>query len=343
MKIRKSVKTACIVISIILCIISCYNLINVNSDRGIISSKKAIYSYKNKFNYSYDVTLKDNKFMETKYSDKSKKNYVTDLIDNLELNLNYNYEGSLESDISYKYKIVGKINGVYSKDGEEVNVWEKEYTLKDETSNSKKSNNINIKEKLNLNLSEQNALVKEFQDELQMSLNTNYVVMLIVNTETTIDGEKVENEYTSSVAIDLGQKVTAISGENNLEKEDSIAKEVTSKEKSNIISIIVNGIILIASVCLFVFVIRKETVNIVKNDYKQELNRILRLCQDKIVEASTNPIADASNIVDVKDFGEMIKVSEELFKPILYWYSDNDEAEFSVISNNMVYRYILKK
>ena len=343
MKIRKSVKMACIAISIVLCIVSCYNLVNVNSDKGIISSKKAIYSYKNKFNYSYDVTLKDNKYMETKYSDKSKKNYVTDLIDNLELNLNYSYEGSLESDISYKYKIVGIINGAYTKDGEEVNVWEKEYTLKDETSNSKKSNNVNIKEKLNLNLAEQNALVKEFEDEMQMSLNTNYVVKLIVNTETTTDGEKVENEYTSSVAIDLGKKVTAVSGENNLEKEESIAKEYTSKGKANVVSIIVNGIILIASVCLFVFAYKKETVNIVKNDYRQELNRILRLCQDKIVEASTNPIADANNIVDVKDFGEMIKVSEELFKPILYWYSDNEEAEFSVMSNNMVYRYILKK
>ena len=46
----------------------------------------------------------------------------------------------------------------------------------------------------------------------------------------------------------------------------------------------------------------------------------------------------------VKDFGEIVKVSEELFKPILYWISPrNDEAWFTVMSHGVTYRYILKK
>ena len=343
MKIRKSVKVACIIVSLFVFIISCYNLINAKSDKGIISSKKAIYSYKNKFNYNYDVILKDNKYMEKTFPKNTKKNYVTDLIDNISLNLNYDYEGSKNSDILYKYKVIGKIAGVYSKDGEEVNIWEKDYNLKDEVSKNVKSEKFSIKENLDLNLSEQNNLVKEFEDEMQISLDTKYIVMLIVDTETTIDGEKVKNQYTSSVAIDLGKKVTAISGENDLEKEEYVSKDVSTKENVNKFSVVINGLLLVASVCTFVFVMSRETANIVRNDYRQELNRILRLCQDKIVEASSNPIADANNIIDVKDFGEMIKVSEELYKPILYWYSDNEEAEFSVISSNMVYRYILKK
>ena len=45
-------------------------------------------------------------------------------------------------------------------------------------------------------------------------------------------------------------------------------------------------------------------------------------------------------------FGELIKLSEELYKPILCWISEdlnNQQAWFSVISNKIRYRFILKK
>ena len=48
-------------------------------------------------------------------------------------------------------------------------------------------------------------------------------------------------------------------------------------------------------------------------------------------------------IIEVKDFGELIKLSEELYKPILYWNSNQkEEAEFFVITNNVIYKFILK-
>ena len=73
------------------------------------------------------------------------------------------------------------------------------------------------------------------------------------------------------------------------------------------------------------------------------MNRILRLCQDKIVKVSTRPEV-TGNIVVVRDFGEIVKLSEELFKPILYYMdTETEEAWFSVMSNNVTYRYILKK
>ena len=90
-------------------------------------------------------------------------------------------------------------------------------------------------------------------------------------------------------------------------------------------------------------VTKTQPINKIKNLYKYELNRILRLCQDKIVQVSAQPDVTASTIIDVKDFGEIIKVSEELFKPILYWASkETDEAWFYVMSNSVTYRYILK-
>ena len=298
MKIRKSVKYTCIIISIILFIFSCVNIVRLLAFRNSFSQNKEIYSYNNKFNYDYSVNLKDNRYMTS--DDVSKKIYVTDLIDNINLNLNYNYEGSTESDITYKYKIVGQLNGVYTKDGEENSIWEKQYILKDETTNTTKSNKIDINESLNLNLTEQNNLVKDFETEMEMSLDANYIVSLIVETNTVVDGETISNEYSKSVTINLAEKITKITGDNNLDEKEFVSKEYNAKDNINLPYLVVNVIILIISAFLFKSVIKREPLN--------------------------------------------IKLSEELFKPILYWYcEETEDAEFSVISDNLVYRYILKK
>ena len=82
----------------------------------------------------------------------------------------------------------------------------------------------------------------------------------------------------------------------------------------------------------------------VRNEFKYELNRLLRICQDKIVEVSTRPNDEKREIVFVKDFGEIVKISEELFKPILYYKkNEENEAWFTVVSEKTSYRYILKK
>jgi len=344
MKIRKSVKYTTILIAIVLIIFACFNIVNTVSSENSIKKNKEVYSYKNKFNYDYSVDLKDNKYIDEKNLDASKKNYITDLIDNINLDLNYDYVGSTESKIEYTYKIIGQLNGVYTTDNEEMKIWEKEYVLKDEMSNTETSDHISISESLALNLSEQNDLVKSFQEEMGFSIDANYVVKLIVDIKTEVKGKEIVNRYVSSVTMDLAKKVTEIRGNNNVEEENFIAKEYTDEGSINYIALVVYIVIIIVAVFMFISVIGKESTTVVKDRYRQELNRILKICQEKIVQASSNPIAENSNVIEVKDFSEMIKVSEELFKPILYWFcQETDEAQFCVISNNMVYRYILKK
>ena len=86
-----------------------------------------------------------------------------------------------------------------------------------------------------------------------------------------------------------------------------------------------------------------KIANNITNEYRKELNKFLKLCQDKIVQVNTNP-NENDNIIDVKDFEEIVKVSEELFKPILYYFdNENQEAIFCVITGKITYRFILKR
>ena len=344
MKIRKSVKYICICISLILILISCVNIGSSMARTNTLNTNKEIYNYKNKFSYNYTVNLLSNKFMPEKSMGMSQNYFVTDLIDNIKLDLNYTYEGSSKTDINYDYQIVGVLSAVYVKDGVECKVWEKEDVLKKLVKDSANDTSASINESLNLNLKKQNKLVKEFEDEMGMSLTANYTIMLKVNTNTNVEDVQVTNEYNPLITISLAEKVTTITGDNNLENTEYVSKQDNEAKKASIPYLIVNIIIFVAGLGLLKFALSHKSINVVRNEYRHELNRILKLCQDKIIQVSKKPNIEQGKIIDVNDFGEIIKASEELFKPILYWFNEKtEEAEFNVLSDNVIYKYILKK
>ena len=178
-----------------------------------------------------------------------------------------------------------------------------------------------------------------------MNIDAKYMVLLEVGTTTDVEGEKIENKHVSTINIDLAEKTTKIEGENNKEDKKYISKQIEEEIEVNIFGIIIVVLIDIFTIGIIRYITKNTSpINRIRNEYRQELNKILRLCQDKIVQVSTQIDMQSERIIDVKDFGEIIKVSEELFKPILYWNAkDREEAWFSVVSNHITYRYILKK
>lgn len=343
-KIRKSTKCVTIVGAMIVLIFSFINFIRTIQKENMKTSTKEIYKYTNKFNYDYKVNLISNKYMTNEEINDKNLAYVTDLIDNIKLNLNYDYSANKNSEIKCAYSVIGLMQAVYEKNGEEQKIWEKEETILKEKEITSASDNIQIAEKLKLDLKEKNELINNFKQQLGMSINAKYTVKLKLKVTTNIEGQEVENEISPFINIDLAEKTTKISGENDIENSEYISKEYKITEKTSPAKMIVYIILIIASIIVLRRVSMFKIANVVRNEFKYELNRILKICQDKIVQVSTKPNDEEIEVVYVKDFGEIVKVSEELFKPILYYnVQENEEAWFSVMSGKTSYRYVLKK
>ncbi len=343
-RLRRSTKIILTIVLICLFAISLFTLVkNLLISSENINNKKEIYSYSNKFNYNYDVVLKDNPYTDTKILGMDTTAYVTDLIDYIDLNLNYNYDSDVSSDIEYTYKITSKLVGIYTSNGEEQNIWNKSYILMDEQKSKASGNGFNINEKIKLDLKKENELVKSFEQQLFMSIDARYIVTLSVTSETMIEEKLVKNNYQTTVSIDLGSKTTSIKGDNNKDNRQYVTKDVIQTRSINKVEVSIGVVCFILAIIIFRKLSKSETSRFIRNDYRIELNKILRLCQDKIVQVSNKIEVNQTNVIDVKDFGEIIKLSEELFKPILYWTdTEEDESWFCVVSNNVSYRYILK-
>ena len=339
---RQSTKYVLFMISLMLFILPFRSFYQMTL-KSETKSRKEVYSYTNQFSYDYDIHLLNNKFMDQEDLIPNSNFYVTDLIDTIDLDFIYGYQDSPSLEVNTSYRILGKLQGVYTGDQEEQKIWQKEYILKEEQNLSNSTNDLQINEHLNLNLDDLNKLVHDFENELNIAIDAKYIVTLEIVNKVMVEGTEETIRYSPQVSIDLGKKTTSIQGDNT-EETEYITREYTHSSEIHPLVVIVDIFMLVLAIILIRRVLKSETKVNIRNEYRQELNKILKLCADKIVQVSKEPDFDGNHIVEVKDFGEIIKVSEELFKPILYW--DNKEKEescFMVISNQIQYRYILKK
>ena len=343
-RMRKSTKYFYYILSIILIIISISTFVINFSKENAITKKDEIYRYSNKFNYDYKINLVDNDYIEESVLTDKSLAYVTDLIDTTDMNLNYEYDADKETDLEYRYSITGRLLATYTRDGEEQKIIDEDETLLEEHKEKTYGNQVLINEELQLDLKDKNDLLKEFEQEMSMDITAKYIISLKVNVFTNVEGKDVESDYETQIQIDLAEKTTNIYGENNTENTESISDEYQINSDLNIVVIFIDIILIIVAIGIINHVRHSKTANIVRNEFKQELNKLLKLCEDKIVTVNSKPSDKGEKIVQVKDFAEIVKASDELFKPILYYFdSQKEEAWFSVITETVTYRYVMKR
>ena len=342
LRIRKSLRTFYILITIAIIVICSLVIYGKIVERNKVV-KQEILSYSNKLDTNYTINVKDNPYIKEKTLPMGKV-YVTDLIDSIDMNLRYSYNATEDANIKYQYRIVGILGAYYTSNGSEQKVWEKEYELKPMVEATTNGKEIKLSELVNIDLDSYNKEIANFEKDFGMSLNSNLLIQMEVSMVSEVEDIKFNNKYFTNIQIGLGGKTTQVQGDLKEIESDTIKQEYTRIDTGDIIAIIIYmGIIVVSALCLRYVVLNTRSINVLKNSYKVELNRILKSCDEKIVKLNKKLDVEGKEIIEVKDFGELIKLSEELFKPILYWeVSEKEEAEFFIIASNIIYRFRLE-
>ena len=261
--------------------------------------------------------------------------------------MNYDYSDSETIPLLYSYKIDAVITAKYSDNGTPYTVWDKTYNLKTVQPSQKNSDSLSIKEDLTVDYKKYHQEVLDFKQTLGMVVDASLHIKLTVNTSTNINSKDVDNEYVSNFTISLGDKIAIVDNKPTETKPGSVKQEKTSTISDvNIPKFAFSFITMVISGYIIYFITYKtKKLNSIRNEFKLELNRILKSCQDRIVIVESEVKTDSESVINVKDFGELIKLSEELYKPILCWISDDfehGEAHFFIISNKVKYIFVLK-
>ena len=167
---------------------------------------------------------------------------------------------------------------------------------------------------------------------------------IILNLE--IEGIKDEAvKYSPGLSIEVGNKTSKITGDNN------VSDAISTNTKEFIVKNVNKNLVIVLSVIATISILRilylmffTKEIAAIKNTYKSEINDIIRSYQDKMVMVNSKPQIDNENLIEIENIEELIKLSEELFKPILCYENDDEtETEFIIMSEDAVYKYITKK
>lgn len=302
-----------------------------------------LYSYNINQDLDYKVNLYDNSYIESSYLGKD-DTYISDLIKEIEIDYKYDYSGSKVVPLNYAYDVIATINGEYSLDEEDSKVWTKEYTLV-ENRNGKVTDktSINISEPVKLNFKYYNNVVSNFRKELRLPIKSSLVVVFKINVTGEVSGKKIDDTKQMTLTFPLNQQAFKITEKYEENYNKNIKPNVEKKEPINYRKLI-SGIVLL-STAIFIFILFfREIFNIPrKNKYTIQLNKILKEYGDIIIEV-INPVNEFEmDIVEVKNFNEMIDLEEELRVPIMFYETiEYLEGEFTLVHNNILYKFVLR-
>ena len=308
---------------------------------SVILKQKYFITFIENTTVDYGVNLIDNEFYTENYIEKG-KDVISSLIKDIDVEFKYSLDLEEELEYTYDYEILGRIE---VKEKNRTNLlYESEHQLFNSEEQTKKSNKLEISEKINVNYNDYNNQITKLLESYQLS-NTSSDLFLnfninIINKST---GEKINTlNKVATLQIPLANRTIEFSINENVKKtENSISKENQFIKPEYIFAIAI--LILFIGLLLFVLLIKYilDTRSAEKM-YDAELKKIL--FDYKSYLQTTNDKFDYSDykVITINTFIELLGMKEEIQAPILmYTEKDIRKTTFIIIDKNLLFEYTL--
>lgn len=314
--------------------------LTTSTDKAISNN---IYSYNLQKNAYYKVHLKDNDFYENDFVD-SGKSYLSKLTDYINIDFTYAFNSSQKKDINITYDVIAQVNVAHASNSETI--WTKDYEIIKDKSLSDFSNSINLNENIELDFEEYNSEVINFKNTFEVPITATLTVKFIINNNTDVLQGTNDKTSITELTMNLNTDVFKITEKNTGTTSNTIYLDNSNNNKTtkkNPFIIIILTLAFVGSiVTLLSNIFKNKTIN-TTSEYTKSVRKILKNYGDIVAEI-VKPV-DLSNleIIDVKNFDQILDVEEELRMPILFSEDKkNEEGCFVIIHNNIAYRYILR-
>ena len=343
-KISNTLRISLILLSIIIMAIGSGNLIkSFNTKDKSITENTILYKYDNKFSSDAKINLKENSYInDDEILDG--QTYLSDLISDINMDIKYKYTATDSSKIEYTYKVEAVMKATYTDSKNSYDVLNKIDKIKEESSVTDVANELSIADKVTVDYSKYHHIMKEFKQTMGISTDSQLYIRYTIDTKTNIASKDITNQYIANYKISIGDKVAIIEPIENdqtsktIKDDDQQIRRISINYKTAIINLIV--IFVGISICMAI-INKTEELKSIKNEFKLELNRILKSYEDKIVEIQDLKNFNIKKATKVKDIIQLRKLAEEAFVPI-YCYINEDEAYFIVSKYENRYVFILR-
>lgn len=302
-----------------------------NTSKKIVTVDEVTYSENGSVNYK--VFLNDKKYYNKEYLEEGMQ-YISSIIDYIDLNYTYKIDFDKEDDFVLNKKVVANVKIVDSDNNEKI-IYEKSEVIKEDNDKTKK---INFADNVKIDYGKYNKLTNEFKTNYGISANCKLYVDYIIsysNTSGTIKKAPVDIKIT----IPLSEQMINISKDPSINNNSSIIIKSTGNIGMFILAVL---FIILTFISLINFV--KKFKNRVNNESKYDrfIKKILRDNDPYITIAKEYSLDKSKNVIKIDSFKELLDVRNNIEKPIVYVKLDDNNSVFSIIEND-VYEYRISR
>lgn len=306
--------------------------------------KATVINYRETGSFDYKVYIRKNEFYETPYLGKNMV-YIASLIENINIDLNYQFliDEKVNTDITYN--IVAKLT-ITTEDGKNV-LYEKEYPIKE---NQKKVlNDVNaqfIKDNVVIDYNYYNELANRFKATYGVGAKSELTVYMRIKKAANNDSKTININESSemNLKIPLSQKTLNITindtGINN-------NKSIINESKVNFDNIFCGVLCSICFIGGVAFTLKTLELLFVmmpkKSKYDKYIEKLLREYDRLIVETPTEPRFEGKEQIKIKRFEELLDARDNFKRPIMYYnLIAHQKCYFYIEVENTMYLLVIK-
>ena len=330
------------ILAVLIIVISCltFFIIRGMTVNSFKEEKIQLFNCENKGNILQEIYLKPNSIFDEKILDNDKI-VLTEYVDHISTTCNYEFSSDKKADISGQYEIVALVEGYTSEDGQDIIIWSKAFELYPETGFEKKdADSFLINRNVNINLSEYNDFVIKISEETKISLSARLIISLNVDINVETEEGIIEEKISPNLVIPLGTRFFKVSGTLEETKSGVIEKTINVPVPRNyglLYTLIVLDVILIIGLVYTLFF----THGLEPDPTKKLLCKIFNRHGDRMVAIKSEFSKDYENKYEVASMEDLVRISDEIEKPIMYQYDEHGYLipKFYVINGHEMYYY----
>lgn len=305
--------------------------------------ENVVLNYEEKANIDYNVTLLEGNLFEQGALQPGNA-YISELVDNISTDFHYEFKVDSESDIEYTYYVEAMMEYKSNKEGTIISQ-QVDTLIKETTQEINNSKDLILNQNVNLDYDYYNKLAKEI-NEKYVDINGN--LYLKMHIAVNVKNDAFENAIKQKDVIEV--KIPLLSTEVSASMINSINnKDVYIEHKEADLN---NGLTLFIGISLLILdtIFLLMTLSFVvkttpkKSKYMKLRDGLLRDYDRVIVNTKSIPEIEGHTIIDCYGFNELLDAQKLLNKPIIYnEIVKNQKCIFIIVSENEVYRFILKE
>lgn len=334
--LKKELRISIIALLGLLILASSYTAFAAHQTPSTIEQITPTYSYTHTGTYDYKVYLKDNSLYATDVLLPGQGTFFKKIVDHVNASYAYNFIGNKQADIQGIYKITAQV---------QTSLWSKNFEITPSTRFNSNSSQARFITDFPINVTiYENYLAKVNEETGTTAQESTLTIQCSVSLYAHVANGTVNEEFSSSLQIPLGGNILEINGNLTTGKYGAIETTQTveqPKVENQRVTYTSSSLVFLIALVLFAIFTKSEIDP--ETMYAHKLKKINKKYGEWIVESKDLPPNTSSYLenITVNSFDDLIKISEELGKPIIQFTNMDDEQIFYVYDDNIQYRYIL--